>query len=304
MSTFFNEYFGVTADQVDEYGAFNVSIINDLPLFIDPFLLFNSNKLEYRLLHDEILKYIVFLRDAVAEGRVTDDLMKAWFYFPEIKQNWLGFSRKGNSGSGLGKDFAESLKGNLKTIFKDFGRETITSGSHIEKVCLVGKGIGRDMISDFTTNLVRHFLCKYTEDFAVAHIDEIKRKKIWINNVRFNYESQNWERGRYDLPWLGADYVLLTPSDILTRDENWINRTDLIRHFDEIPVAIPDAVLRSQVSNYFASILKHRPYKPPTQQERDEAVIRTLASFPQLVDYYIKLKKTPATLQLALALKR
>jgi len=44
MPTFFNEYFEVTADQGDEYGAFNISIINYLPLFIAPFLLFNSNK--------------------------------------------------------------------------------------------------------------------------------------------------------------------------------------------------------------------------------------------------------------------
>jgi hypothetical protein len=30
MATFFNEYFDVTTNQVDDYGAFNVSIINDL----------------------------------------------------------------------------------------------------------------------------------------------------------------------------------------------------------------------------------------------------------------------------------
>jgi hypothetical protein len=51
MATFFNQYFGVSQDHVDDYGAFNVSIINDLPLFIDPSLLFNSDKPEYRALH-------------------------------------------------------------------------------------------------------------------------------------------------------------------------------------------------------------------------------------------------------------
>jgi hypothetical protein len=69
MATFFNEYFGVSRDTVDDYGAFNVSIINDLPLFIDPFLLFNSEKPEYQKLHAEILKYMMFLRDAIAAGR-------------------------------------------------------------------------------------------------------------------------------------------------------------------------------------------------------------------------------------------
>jgi hypothetical protein len=92
MATFFNDYFGVSRDQIDEYGAFNISIINDLPLFIDPFLLFNNEKSEYKALHDDILKYMMFLRDAVIERRVTPDLEKAWFYFPEVRQNWLGFS--------------------------------------------------------------------------------------------------------------------------------------------------------------------------------------------------------------------
>ncbi len=214
MATFFNEYFGVTADQVDDHGAFNVSIINDLPLFIDPFLLFNSEKAEYQQLHNDILKYMIFLRDAVAAGRINDDLVNAWFLFPEVKQSWFGFSLSGNGGSGLGRNFAIALRANLQTLFSNFGRETISRGSHIEKVCLVHSGIGRDMVSDFTTNLVKHFLCKYTEEFAAANIDPARRKKVWINKVRFNYQTESWDRGNYDLPWLENDFVLLTPKSL------------------------------------------------------------------------------------------
>jgi hypothetical protein len=291
MSTFFNDYFGVTADQVDNYGAFNVSIINDLPLFIDPFLLFNSPKPEYQQLHADILKYMMFLRDKIIAGGVSDDLVKAWFMFPEVKQNWLGFSLHGNGGSGLGKDFAEALRVNLKGLFSNFGKETITSGSHIEKVCLVRSGVGRDMISDFTTNLLKDFLCRYTEAFAVAHIDPSLRRKLPINKAIFNYATESWDRRTYDLPWGGDDFVLLTPKDMLTRDQNWINRTDMIRDFENIPVAIPDAELRGQVFNYFERILAQRGDRVLTQKDKDEAAIRTIMSFPELVDYFIKLKE-------------
>jgi hypothetical protein len=85
MATFFNEYFGVTTEQVEDYDAFNVSIINDLPLFIDPFLIFHSEKSEYQELHNEILRYMIFLRNAVVENRVNDDLERAWFTFSEVK---------------------------------------------------------------------------------------------------------------------------------------------------------------------------------------------------------------------------
>lgn len=291
MSTFFNDYFGVTVDQVDDHGAFNVSIINDLPLFIDPFLLFNSAKPEYQQLHADILKYMTFLRDAVIAGRITPDLEKAWFLFPEVKQNWLGFSLHGNGGSGLGRNFASALRANLQSLFADFGAETITRSSHIEKVCLVRSGVGRDMISDFTANLVKRWICEYTQDFAIAHIASARRKKVWVNKVQFNFGTESWERAQFDLPWLEDDFVLLTPKDMLTRDENWINRTDMVRDFENIPIAIPDAELRGQVFNYFQQVLVKPKARLPSQAERDEAAVKTLIQFPKLVDYYIKLKE-------------
>ena len=291
MATFFNQFFDLEVADIEAYGAFNVSLINDLPLFIDPFLLFNSPKPEYQQLHADILRYIIFLRDAVADGRLNDDLEKAWFYFPEVKQNWLGFSLQGNGGTGLGKDFAHSLRANLRTLFASFGQETITQASHIEKVCLVRDGIGRDNISDFTANLVKDFLCRYTQEFALQHIDPAKRRKVWVNKALFNYDTQAWKSIRYELPYINGDFVLLTPKDTLTRDENWINRTDMIRDFDSIPVAIPDAQLRGQVFNYFKSVLVRPRNREANQKERAEAAVRTLIQFPTLVDYYIKTKE-------------
>lgn len=294
MATYFDEYFGVTREQLEEHGAFNVSIINDLPLFIDPFLLFHSSKPEYQQLHNDILKYIRFLRDAVVAGRVSADLTSAWFFFSEVRQNWLGFSLVGNGGSGLGAKFAVALRRNLKELFADFGSEKITAGSHIEKVCLVQNGVGRDNISDFTTNLIKDFLCLYTQEFAQKYIPAELRKKVWVEKARFNYEMQAWMRVQYELPWLALenDFVLLTPKDMLTREENWINRTDMIHDFESIPTAIPDAHLRGQIFAYFESVLaRHDGDKEPSQGERDEAAVKTLIKFPQLVDYYIRHKE-------------
>lgn len=56
MDIYFTDFFQVPPDVLEEYGAFNVSLINDLPLFVDPFLLFNSEKEEYQRLHDQIIK--------------------------------------------------------------------------------------------------------------------------------------------------------------------------------------------------------------------------------------------------------
>jgi hypothetical protein len=91
----------------------------------------------------------------------------------------------------------------------------------------------------------------------------------------------------FDLPWHNGDFVLLTPKNILTKDDTWINKTDLIDEFDQIPDAIPNAELRSQVDNYFRKIL---PRNPRRKDER-KAALRTVQHFPELIDYYIKQKE-------------
>ncbi len=294
MATFFNEYFGIDAETLETYGAFNVSIVNDLPLFIDPFLLFNSEKEEYRALHDAMIDYLIFLRDRSAKGHVSDALLSSWYCFREVKQNWLGFSVSGNGGTGLGMDFARALHGNLNSLFSDFGQEQITEGSHLEKVCLISEGVGRDNISDFTTNLIKDYLCRYTQEFAARYLRPEDVRKVPVNKARFNYETESWERVMYDLPWVNGDFVLLTPKDMLTRDENWINKDDLIGDFHQIPTAIPDPELRAQVENYFYNVLSRpgrRRRREPNAKERADAARRTLIEFPQLIDYYIKLKE-------------
>ncbi len=288
MNIYFSDYFKCDPAELEKYGALNVSLIADLPLFIDPFLLFNSRKPIYRTLHDEMIKYIGFLKDKSGSGDLSADLIKSWYTFSEVKQNWLGYSLSGNSGRGLGGKFARSLHDNLHTVFKDFGRERVTRGRHIEKLCLIRSGVGRDNVSDFTTNLIKDFLCGYTEEFAKRQIDVSLTKKVAVPRVRFNYETETWETREFVLPWYSRDYVLLTPENILTKDDTWISQRDLIRRYDHIADSIPNPQLRAQLHNYFRSALPKHKGKEATQEERVAAIFRVLQEFPQIIDYYIR----------------
>ncbi|MEK7834377.1 MAG: hypothetical protein AAB401_25035, partial [Acidobacteriota bacterium] len=200
MNVYFSEHFEISHKDLEKHGAFNVSLVNDLPLFIDPFLLFNSKKKKYQKLHDSIIKYLIFLRDKSVNSSLDNGLIKAWYAFPEVKQNWLGFTFAGNRGSGLGPKFAFALHENLNQIFSNFGNERITKGSHLEKLCLIREGVGKDMISDFTTNLIKEFLLEYTQEFARKHIKTELRKLLHISRVRFSYSTETWEGGVYELP--------------------------------------------------------------------------------------------------------
>lgn len=109
MKIYFTDFFNVPADILENYGAFNVSLINDLPLFIDPFLLFGSKKPEYQELHESILKYLAFLKFKSEEGITELSEIKSWYLFPEVKQNWFGYSKIGNGGSSLGEKFGLAM---------------------------------------------------------------------------------------------------------------------------------------------------------------------------------------------------
>lgn len=288
MDIYFTDFFQVSPDEVEEYGAFNVSLINDLPLFIDPFLLFNSEKEEYQRLHDQIIDYLKFLRDKSVRESIDEGLLKSWFTFSEVKQNWLGYSESGNAGSGLGSKFAQALNRNLNTFFTDFGRERVTEGSHLEKLTLIEPKVGRDNISDFTTNLIKNYLLEYTQTLAQRYIRLEFRRSIPVDKVRFNYATEVWESRRFDLPWDGEDYVLLTPKDILTKDENWINRDGLLKYdYNDIVASIPNDQLRAQINNYFSSRLPE-DYGAKEEQAAREDVIR---AFPELIEYYIRYKE-------------
>ena len=68
MATYFSEYFGAGRKALRRHGAFDISLVTDLPLFIDPFLLFNSRKKRYKQLHQDILNYLAFLRDRAKDA--------------------------------------------------------------------------------------------------------------------------------------------------------------------------------------------------------------------------------------------
>ncbi len=295
VKVYFSDFFDVDPEVIDEYGAINISLINDLPLFIDPFLLFNSEEEDFKKIHQEIIKYILFLQECASQyPELNKGMLDSWYLFPEVKQTWLGFSMDGNSGRGLGNDFATGLHEGLSTIFKDFGRETVPKSPHMEKLCLISPKVGRDKISDFTTNFVKQYLLMYTEQFAKEYLQDEQCLKFTVSKVEFNYETMSWASKCYILPAHNGDYVLLTPKSLLTRDDTFINRTDMVRNLQHIAPSVSDAALRFELNNYFTNVLPKKR-KEMTKSEKDAAAVALIKKHPELIDYYLKYKEDNET---------
>jgi hypothetical protein len=294
FKTYFSDFFEIDSKLIEDYVAFNISLINDLPLFIDPFLLFNSKKQEYQKLHQDIIDYLLFLK-SISNEQLTYGDINNYFKFHEIKQNWFGYSKIGNGGHGLDEEFANGLIEGFRKYLINFGKETGIS-THLEKVCLFETGIGKDNISDFTTNLIVGYLAEYTEKFANQNIDNKFLEDFRIRKYEFNYQTKSWISKIFKLPFIinsksHKEYVLLTPKDILTKDNPWINNKDKLNQFYTILETVPNEQLRSQINRYFDSILKKDESEKVSKKDEDSAKLQTYQQYPELIDIFIKIKE-------------
>ena len=292
MSTFkllFAEYFEINESILEEYGALNLCLSSDLPLFIDPFLLFASDKPEYKELHKNVVSHLLVLKDLAIENR-GDGVNFNLFRFPEIKQNWLGLSKYGNGGKGLGKRFATNIIASFNGFYNSFGQEQISADTHIEKLTLMNPGVGKDFISDFTTNLILDYLLKFTEQFALKYLKP-DQYKIFSVRSQFDSTSNIWMPKKYNLPYFfredDGDFIILTPLDILTKDDAVINNTDFSSKFRSVASSIKNRSLRDAINDFFRRNLPKKPKK----NDKDVAFRKTVLKFPELIDYYIKGKE-------------
>ena len=224
---YFSGYFNIDHAQLERYGALDICIVTDNRAFIDPFLIFANKK--YISQHTTIIKYLKFLKK-LSTNNFERGIYEHYFKFPEVSQLWLGFSF-GNKGRGNGPKFGKALNRNLNSIFTNFGEEKITESPHLEKLCLVERGVGADMISDFTANLIKNFLITYTERFAEKNIDSSKKKEFNIKKATFDFSTKIWLNRKAILPFVlnpegKSEFVLLTPKDILSKSNTWISKSD------------------------------------------------------------------------------
>lgn len=299
---FFSERFQIDAELIKAYGAVDISLVCDTPLFIDPMLIFNSDREDYKKLHQEIIKYFHFL-NRISRQTLANEQINAWFRFKEVPNNWLGYSMDGNKGSALGSNYAQFLYHNIGFALETHG---ISQSQHIEKAMLLYEGSGKDKISDLTVNLIKRFLCEYTQKFAKEYIAPDLCIILPVENAYFNYDTESFVSKEYFLPFVlnekgKPEYVLLTPFDILRMDEPAINRVDFLNSHERIRAAISNSTLRAFINNHISNAVKryeeerkrsHRRINDSAIQRVERTAFQEIVNeYPELYDYYIMLRE-------------
>lgn len=193
----------------------------DLPLGIDPFLLYKSRDPAYRKLHETLTSLFNEGMNQVALGNHSE--ARYLLDFPEPAEIGLGYAKDSKRGSGVGSVLRDLLVSSIEET-PELAQRGVR---HIEEMQLLSLGIGRDRISDIAANVFKQHLIEYTQ----------KQAEIWGLTLTadvpvhhyFSARDHQWEDGYFDLP-VSADNspVLLVPKRWV-RVLPWISFDDFIR---------------------------------------------------------------------------
>ena len=240
----------------------------DIPVGIDPFLLYKSRDSEYRHLHDLLLAAFNKGVDAVRRGETAR--ASAIFDFPEVAAIGFGYTQGGKRGSGVGTHMRtlilETLQGSPGLLERGV--------RHVEEMQLLSAGIGPDRVSDIAANVLKRFLIRYTQQ--QCHIWDIRTScQVPVEHI-YEHESGTWIDSFENLPISPVDGapILLVPRRIV-RVLPWINYEDFVK----TEFAAYLAAQRAKAKN--ASTTR-RPTQPKA------SVVTVTRSDIALVDRYVR----------------
>jgi hypothetical protein len=228
-----SEYFGLARAQPD-LDFVEVDIWGDIPIFVDPRALrvlpsqwaSDCKSLAQNFFHTVL--------DAIRKGR-HDDARWLLRRLREPNETHLGYSRQKARGHALGPESAAGVWDALSRS------EAVKSGllEDLEDTILMVEGIGPDIVSDITTNVIREPLIHYTQ--YVCSMYDIPMRNNVDSGPLWDPKRRAWKSEFVALPVTSRGKLLLVPKSIVRRhmdyDLNEYYRHYLLEHLAEVEIS-------------------------------------------------------------------
>lgn len=147
----------------------------DIPLYLDPFLLWKSPSQQDNSLHLLItnsFNHLGYLFNKGKEKEAVELVIRA----SECNEVGLGDSKKK-----VGKRVGEKLAVNLLNVFKTIPQINKSGFTHFEEIQLLVDNFSKDRVSDIACNFIQSFLIDFT--IEQAKIYNIPIEKVNLENV-------------------------------------------------------------------------------------------------------------------------
>jgi hypothetical protein len=187
----------------------NINPSRDFPVYLNPFV-FSARSDPFSIEASRtLIGFFQHNLNLIREGKV--DAARANFqHLNEPNETCLGMSRHRPSGRGMGNDNADDLFDSI------LHSKAMTTGlvEHIEDTAIFIPGIGRDKVSDMTTNIIRRNLIEYTQRqcdlLGIPLGEDVPSGFFWDTN------TMSWRQELIAMLVVKKRRILLVPKGVVT----------------------------------------------------------------------------------------
>lgn len=238
------DYHGIHKGQAEL--DFAIQFFNeDIPLYVDPFLLWKSPSQQDQSLHTTITNSFNYLNFLLKKGR-ENEALDLLVNISECSEVGLGVS-KSRRGVRIGRTQAAEILSLFSRVenYSQFGF------THFEVIQLYINGISKDRISDIACNYIKSFLIDYTMSQCEEH--KIPMEGVILDSIYSYRDYSLLENQKVYLPVNPEtkEPIIFTPKRWL-RYSPWINYEDYFKgHCPRDEVVNPgEPIERVRVLNY------------------------------------------------------
>lgn len=215
-----NDYYGLpfTQEEVD----FAIPFLDeDIPLYLDPFLLWGSPSQQDNALHTAITNSFNHLGYLYCRGEI-DKAIDTLIRVSECYEVGLGDSKKR-----IGLPIGRKLATDILSTFRDIPQINKSGFVHFEEIQLLVDQVSKDRVSDIACSFIKSFLVDFT-------IDQCNKLHIPMSKMCvdvYNYRQNDFVEEEISLPQNPQNQtpIILVPKRWL-RFVPWINYEDYFTH--------------------------------------------------------------------------
>jgi hypothetical protein len=218
-------------------------LAEDIPLYVDPFLLWRSPSHQDQALHTSLISSFNRLNWLSKRGR-EQDARAALIEASECDEVGLGLSA-----TRKGKRIGNAVADGVLDLFRRVPQYSSEGFIHFEEIQLYADGISKDRVSDIACNFLKSFLIDYTIENCEKH--GMPLEKTTLKSL-YSYQKGQFELDkevRLPLNPDNSDPIILVP-------KRWLRHVPWINYDDYFSSACPrDEVTNAQGSDERVSVL-------------------------------------------------
>jgi hypothetical protein len=201
----------------------NIDPEKDFPVYLNPFV-FSARQDLFSFEATRTIRSFFQHNLELIKINQTSKARSNFKHLNEANETCLGMSKGTPRGKGIGEENSEDV---FESILNS---EAVKSGlvDDLEDTAIFIDGIGKDKVSDMTTNIIRYNLIKYTQEQCKLH--NIPLQSNVTSGIYWDITNKKWAQEYTDMLIINGKKILLVPKGVVSYVQEF-NHDKYHQHF-------------------------------------------------------------------------